>query len=126
MHYIWRGHIYDDSNLPADAVESLRARGLLDSGKSLVDVDEPRHYDQPEAEIEPVADPTAVSGPAADDLTVIKGIGAVRQADLNAMGITSYAQLAGADAEALAVTMEVSRAVIDGWIAAAVDLERQL
>lgn len=120
MHYIWRGHIYDDSNLPADAVESLRARGLLDSGKSLVDVDEPRHYDQPEAEIEPVTDPMP------DDLTVIKGIGAVRQADLNAMGITSYAQLAGADPETLVTTMEVSRAVIDAWIAAAVDLERQL
>lgn len=116
MHYIWRGHIYDDSNLPADAVESLQARGLLDSGKSLVDVDEPRHYDQPEAEIEPVT----------DDLTAIKGIGAVRQADLNAMGITSYAQLAGADPETLVTTMEVSRAVIDGWIAAAADLEQQL
>lgn len=116
MHYIWRGHIYDDSNLPADAVESLRARGLLDSGERLVDVDETRHYDKPEAEAEPSP---------VDDLTAIKGIGAVRQADLNAMGITSYAQLAGADPEALAVTMEVSRAVIDGWIAAATDLEQQ-
>lgn len=119
MYYIWRGHIYDEAGLPADAIESLRARGLLDGGKGLVDVVEPRHHNQPEAEIEPATDPMP-----ADDLTVIKGIGAVRQADLNAMGITSYAQLASADPKTLAVTMEVSRAVIDGWIAAAANLEQ--
>ena len=92
---------------------------------------------QPQATREPDPVPPAAASPeqapvetpaaapdAADDLTVIKGIGAAMQDKLQAIGIRTYADLAGADPEKLlsdlrAAQAVASRARIQEWIATA-------
>lgn len=65
----------------------------------------------------------AASGKS-DDLTAIKGIGATMQQRLAELGIRSFEDLAGSDADTLteqlkARQMVISRERVDSWIAAA-------
>lgn len=58
-----------------------------------------------------------VDSDAEDDLTTISGIGAKTAETLNEMGIRSFAQLAGADADAIKARISrVSLESIQGWI----------
>lgn len=69
------------------------------------------------------AKPKAKSAPSAtsvDDLTAITGIGPKTIETLNAMGISTFAALAKADADAIKENLSrVSLATIKGWIKAA-------
>ncbi len=60
---------------------------------------------------------------APDDLTVIKGIGPVVQQKLQALGIRTFADLAAADADALAEQLKgrqpISRGQVQSWTKAA-------
>jgi predicted flap endonuclease-1-like 5' DNA nuclease len=64
---------------------------------------------------EPTSDPAPV-----DDLTDIKGIGPKYSQQLHELGITSFADLAGADTAVLSESFD-ARADVDGWIAQARD-----
>lgn len=103
--YIWGGRIYPESQLPEPAKARLQARGILP--------------DRPPATAG--AAPVKTEEPAptrrADDLTVIKGIGKVRQEELNAWGIFTYEELAHARLDVLVSLMEVNRDKLAGWIA---------
>lgn len=59
------------------------------------------------------AAPTAES--AGDDLTEVKGVGPVYQGRLTEMGITTFADLAGADADAVAEQLDVAVTAVDDW-----------
>jgi len=65
---------------------------------------------------------TPADSPAADDLTEVNGIGPVYAARLHEVGITSFAQLAAADAAELAGRADLSPERIADWIAKAADL----
>lgn len=97
------------------------------------ETDDDRRHDQskpPEAEKEvatdrPAAQPSA-SGNEPDDLTVIKGLGPAMQRKLQAEGITTFAELADADAEALTNKLKptqrtLTKDKIESWIKAARD-----
>jgi len=62
--------------------------------------------------------PDPVTQHAADDLTDIKGIGPAYAQRLAELGITTFADLAAADAETLAQQLE-ARSGVDDWIAQA-------
>ena len=51
----------------------------------------------------------------ADDLKQVKGIGPVYEGKLNALGITTFTQLVGADSEHVADELDVSVASIVEW-----------
>lgn len=53
---------------------------------------------------------------AADDLTVIKGIGPVYAASLVESGITTFAALSAADPEQLAADLATTVTRVSGWI----------
>jgi large subunit ribosomal protein L21 len=74
------------------------------SGAKKLDVDHGDHaHDQSHAE------PESVSPPGVDDLTRIKGIGAVIAARLRKLSITSYAQVAGlSDADIEKINAELN------------------
>lgn len=81
--------------------------------------DAPATARQPEA---PQA--TASESSAADDLTVIKGVGPAMQRRLEALGIVTFADLAKADAQALADKLKSTQPMltkdkVEGWIEAA-------
>lgn len=59
------------------------------------------HHDHEEAAEAAAAEPAPVESAAADDLKVIEGIGPKVASVLNAGGIATYEQLAGASVEAL-------------------------
>ena len=59
---------------------------------------------------------------ASDDLTEIKGIGPVTAGRLSEAGITSFSDLAAADAEAVSVLAGTSESATAKWIEAAGDL----
>ena len=69
-----------------------------------------------------VAPPTA---PAAggDDLTRVKGIGPVYSARLADVGISSFADLAGADPATVAERVDAAETQVAGWISQARDLQ---
>ncbi|MGI9647434.1 MAG: helix-hairpin-helix domain-containing protein [Acidimicrobiia bacterium] len=72
-------------------------------------------------ELKAVPDPVAPAEPATvDDLTEIKGIGPKYSQQLLDLGITSFGELAGADAAALNESFD-ARADVEGWIAQARD-----
>jgi predicted flap endonuclease-1-like 5' DNA nuclease len=50
-----------------------------------------------------------------DDMTVIKGVGPVYADRLEAAAITTYAELADADAAHLSTAIDVSMDVVEGW-----------
>ena len=62
---------------------------------------------------------TTVAAVAADDLTVIKGIGPVYAERLRNAGIDGFAALAGADVAATADTIDVSAEQVADWAAQA-------
>lgn len=71
----------------------------------------------------PIADAVSPSKPeTADDLTKIKGIGQKRAAELEELGIRTYAQLANEELAYLVVVTEVSPTVLQEWINQAQDL----
>ena len=77
-------------------------------------------------ESENVSDPPVVHD---DDLTRIKGIGKVIQGKLNAIGITSFAQvaqLAEHDIDTLDAALDPFKGRIqrDGWATSAAELQR--
>ncbi len=67
----------------------------------------------------PAAPPPA---PAADDLTRVNGIGPVYAGKLAAVGITTFRDLAGADADRLAAQAGLPRDRVADWIGKAADL----
>lgn len=66
--------------------------------------------------------PTAPAESAADDLTKVNGIGPVYAARLDAAGITTFRDLAGADANRLAADSGLPRDRVADWIGKAADL----
>ena len=69
--------------------------------------------------------PKAATGPAdsgADDLTEVNGIGPVYAARLDAAGITTFRDLANADADRLAEDAGLPRDRLVDWIGKAADL----
>jgi predicted flap endonuclease-1-like 5' DNA nuclease len=65
--------------------------------------------------------PVAIDpAPAQDDLSEIKGIGPVYAAKLEALGIRTFADLAGADPAKLAEEFD-PRAAVEDWITEAKD-----
>jgi len=83
----------------------------------------------PAAAPSPAASPGPSPGPAkareADDLTELKGIGPAVQEKLNALGITSFADLAQADADRVTAELKgsqpISEARVKAWIEAAAE-----
>ena len=59
-----------------------------------------------------------------DDLTSVKGIGPVYRTRLNAAGITTFSDLAGAKAAAIAEKVDVPEARVADWIAQAAQFVR--
>jgi predicted flap endonuclease-1-like 5' DNA nuclease len=59
---------------------------------------------------------------AADDLTMVNGIGPVYAARLDAAGITTFRDLAAADADSLAANAGLPRDKVADWIGKAADL----
>ena len=68
--------------------------------------------------------PVEPEGEDADDLTAIRGIGAATQKRLHAAGITTYAQLVGANPDDVsrALDNEVPGSEVEKWIGQARDL----
>jgi len=70
----------------------------------------------------------AVAPPVPDDLTVIKGIGPALQNKLRALGITTFADLAAADPDAMLEQLKgsqpLTKARVHGWTEAARDRVR--
>ena len=69
--------------------------------------------------------PRAATGhaePATDDLTKVNGIGPVYAARLDAAGITTFRDLANADADRLATDAGLPRDRVVDWIGKAADL----
>jgi len=64
----------------------------------------------------PATDPSPSPAPEPDDLTAIRGIGPVYAERLAAAGITRFAELAAADAAALAAHCGVGPATAAAWI----------
>ena len=62
------------------------------------------------------------AAPAADDLTRVNGIGPVYAARLDAAGITTFRELAGADVDQLAADAGLPRDRVADWIGKAADL----
>lgn len=50
-----------------------------------------------------------------NDLTVLRGVGAKRAAELNTLGIDSFSQLAEADTEILAVQLGLKQSDVLNW-----------
>lgn len=74
-------------------------------------------------ELKAVPDPTPPQGSTKpDDLTKIKGIGPVSARELEAIGITTFAELAAADPATVAEQFD-SRANVTDWIAQANQLK---
>jgi predicted flap endonuclease-1-like 5' DNA nuclease len=75
------------------------------------------------AAAKPAADTAATATSAADDLTVIKGIGPVVQEKLQALGIRTFGDLAAADPQTLTGQLKgrqpISEALVRGWTEAA-------
>jgi len=75
--------------------------------------------DPPEAPPESVVSSAIEGAPAeekpADDLTDIKGIGPKYSAQLHGLGISSFADLAGADPAEVSASFD-ARADVEGWI----------
>jgi predicted flap endonuclease-1-like 5' DNA nuclease len=67
---------------------------------------------------EPAPEAATADGVPADDLTDIKGIGPKYSQQLGELGITSFADLAGADLAQLSESFE-ARADVEGWVAQA-------
>lgn len=66
---------------------------------------------------EPASTPAPPAAPAKDDdLTSIKGIGPVYRTRLNESGITTFSELAAADAGSVAAQIEVPEARVAVWI----------
>lgn len=66
--------------------------------------------------VEPFRAPTAAAPDQPDDLTTIKGIGPVFAAKLEAAGFSTFAEVAAADAAALAAAAGVGEERARGWI----------
>ncbi len=69
-----------------------------------------------------VQGPAASEPPAGDDLTRVNGIGPVYAAKLAAAGVTTFQDLAAADADALATAADLARDRVADWIGKAADL----
>ena len=63
-----------------------------------------------------VAPVTHVSPGGQDDLSRVKGIGPVFRARLSEAGVATFADLARADAEALAARIDVAASRVDDWV----------
>jgi predicted flap endonuclease-1-like 5' DNA nuclease len=79
--------------------------------------------DRPSAEMAEQVE-KAPPAPAPDDLTTIKGIGPAMQRELEALGLTTFDDLANADAEALTDKLKPSQRTlttdkVKAWIEAA-------
>jgi predicted flap endonuclease-1-like 5' DNA nuclease len=74
----------------------------------------------PDAEAAPEVTASMPEAAAKDDLTAIKGIGPVYAAKLSAIGIETFAALAGADPVELAAEFD-PRAAVEDWISEAKD-----
>ena len=76
----------------------------------------PREPEPPTFRMAPHAGPAEEQTSGQDDLTIIKGIGPVYAARLEDAGITSLAELGAAQAERIAVTIDVPAGRVDDWI----------
>ncbi len=79
---------------------------------------------EPKAAAPKTAAPKAAPASQPDDLTTIKGLGPAMQQKLASVGVTSFAELAGADAQELTDKLKplqrtVKREAVEAWIAAA-------
>lgn len=63
-----------------------------------------------------VAPATQVTADSQDDLSQVKGIGPVFRARLGEAGVSTFADLARADAEALATRIDVAASRVDDWV----------
>lgn len=61
-------------------------------------------------------EPNTPEPKVADDLTLVTGIGPAFAKRLNAAGITSFAELASADANTLAETIDVAESKVADWV----------
>ncbi|MBA1145881.1 DUF4332 domain-containing protein [Ectothiorhodospiraceae bacterium WFHF3C12] len=82
---------------------------------------EPGSQPSPEDSSVPKPPPAAEATSAQDDLTSIKGIGEAMEKKLNAAGVSSFSELAAADADDLTATLKKSQPVlsaakVQGWI----------
>ena len=62
------------------------------------------------------ADEPAIDEPAIDDLTLIVGVGPTYRDRLTAAGVTTLAELAGADPERLAEQVGAGPGAVAGWV----------
>lgn len=113
--------------LTGGAKPSKKAAAKKDTpAKDETRADAPKKAAEPKAETKRSALFTAPAGEA-DDLTVIKGIGPVAAKDLNAEGITTFAQIAALTDEQIATIdehMPFSAAQISDWRDQAKDLAK--
>ena len=93
-----------------------------DRARAVINLGWARPADAPTPEPHPVAVqddvppwPAVAPDSEADDLTAIAGIGPALMAELNGMGITTYTDLAGADAEWLDTNIARSKRQISSW-----------
>ena len=113
--YLWKGRIYPESQLPDPAKARLQARGILPDRLPATASAAPAKSEESEIE--------ATTAVRRDDLTAIKGIGKVRQEELNTYGIYTYEELAHARLDVLVSVMEVNRDTLAAWIEDAARLD---
>lgn len=81
----------------------------------------PPHFRVPSPNGQAEDAPAATAAALADDLTEITGIGPVYAGRLAEAGISSFSDLAAADAEALAETIDVTPDQVADWVSQAAD-----
>lgn len=115
--------VVEESAVEEVVVEEVAAEEVVETAEEVVeDVATEEPVAEVEAAVEPVVEEAAPAAKA-DDLTKVNGIGKVFSGRLiEEFGITSFAELAAADAEKLAETCERSVEEVKDWIAQAKEL----
>jgi len=104
------------STIVAAAAAAVAAAAILLKDR-LIPAAAPTGEPQPAAEpAPPAAAPPTPTRAAADDLTSVKGIGPVYRIRLNEAGITTFSDLADADATTVAGEIDVPEGRVADWI----------
>ena len=98
------------------------ARGQLLPGPAAPTSQPPPFRNPPPPPSNRVPETTAPQDPPQDDLTRINGIGPVYSQRLSDAGITTFSELAAADAEWVAAAIDVPAERVSEWTAAAANL----
>ena len=116
---------------PAQQTEDAPPPRPQDEGRAAGPPPRPRERRAPEPAAAPAAEPAAaqpektVAPPVPDDLTVIKGIGPAIQNKLRALGITTFADLAAADPDAILRQLKGSQPLTKGRVRAWTEAARE-